>query len=113
MPMNVPSHLGGHVAHGGGQPMPFPGGFRHGVQQQQQQQQQQSGQAHNRLQPPRGGGGGPRGTPPQGPHGYAASPTMGPTLPPQQVRCGPRPDAVRPGGRALARDALWHAFVVC
>lgn len=83
MPMNVSPLLGGHMPHGGGgQSMPFPGGFRPG---------QPGGQNHNPLQPPRGGGGagGPRGTvAQQGPRGYGASPVMGPTLPPSQpVRC--------------------------
>jgi len=82
MPMHVPSHVGGggHMPHGGQQPMPYPGGgFRHG----------QPGQSHNHPPPPpRGGGGGPRGTPPQGPHPYGTSPTTGPTLPSQQVRRG-------------------------
>ena len=55
--------------------MPFPG-FRHG----------QSGQSYGPLQAARS----PRGTPPPGPHGYGASPTMGPAvLPAQQVCVGP------------------------
>lgn len=72
MPMNVSPRLGGHMPHGG-HSMPFPGGFRPG----------QPGQNHNPLQLPRGGG--PRGTAPQGSHGYGASPAMGPTLPSQPV----------------------------
>lgn len=86
MSMNVSPLLGAHMPPhgGGGQSMPFPGGFRLG---------QPGGQNHNPLQPPRGGGGGsgggPRGTvAQQGPRGYGASPVMGPTMPPSQpVRC--------------------------
>lgn len=77
MPMNAPSHLGGHMTHGG-QPMPFAGGYRQG----------QPGPSHSPLQPSRGGGG-PRGAPPRAPpHGYGASPKMGPALSSQQVRQG-------------------------
>ncbi|CAM9419326.1 unnamed protein product [Pylaiella littoralis] len=91
MPMNVSPRLGGHMPHGG-HSMPFPGGFRPG----------QPGQNHNPLQLPRGGG--PRGTAPQGSHGYGASPAMGPTLPSQPPQ-GPGQQAEWAAARQRAAAA--------